>query len=95
MKKFTSLALAGLMVLMVLASGCASCPRSGRFTIGTWDSRDGEQLMAAQASDNVVWSNNGVGDRVTPRVFEWAALFTMISMLKVKIQIVNIEWSDK
>jgi hypothetical protein len=89
MKVVTSLI---LVILMLLSVGCVSCPEKGRITLINWDSRDAEQLQAAQASDNIIWSERDMEEKPTPRVFEWAALFAMISQLKVRIQIVNIEW---
>ena len=71
----------------------------GQVSVIEWDSRSPEQIAASVPADTVVFQKQGEakGGNIVTRAFaEWKALFDMISGLRVRIRLVNIQWgSDK
>jgi hypothetical protein len=89
-------ALAAMLVAVLVTSGCTTAS-PGRVTLGEWNSLSAEQMTAITPSDEAVYG--GVDNRGT--VAEdvakagptwWVDLAEIISGLRVRIQLVRVEW---
>lgn len=77
-----------------LCGGCVSGAASrGRVSLVEWDSRDKDQLQAAAELTRAYYGDTQAPAPQESRSFTaWAALFDMISKLKIKLSLVLVEW---
>jgi len=88
------------LIFAMFLSGCISSGsvgniRRGRITLVNWDSRDAEQLKAAQYADGVVYGAQPDTDKSTERmgVGVWTEILDLITRLRVHLQVVDIQWA--
>jgi len=85
----------GCLACCVL-SGCVSGSK-GAVTIAHWDSRSAEQLNACAGSDNPVFDDGTVKCEDTAKALPvgwWEQLMNMISGIRVRIDVVRVEWNN-
>ena len=83
---------------VLVSTGCASDGSSkGAVTVLHWDSRSAEQLQACAGQDNPVFADTAVAaqtEKAVP-VGWWDALMKMITGIRVRIDIIRVEWNVK
>ena len=95
MKRETTAATAALAMCLVMACGCVAGEK-GAVTVLHWDSRSAEQLNACAGSDNPVFDDGTVKDQSTAKALPvgwWDSLMNMVSGLRVRIDIIRVEWN--
>lgn len=91
--------LAMTLMMLVLASGCAT-PSRGRITIINWDSRKAEELKEAKYIEGVVYGNKlneteakeEIREDAGTRVFPWAVFVQQLFSFNGKIQFFDLQW---
>jgi hypothetical protein len=87
MKRILALVLS-IMAVVILV-GCAT---QGRFAVIDIDLRDKEQIEAYKNEASVLYQNTST-NQVSAKSFDFSVLSTILSAIKGRIRIVNIEWS--
>lgn len=83
-------AMAVCVLMTGLACGCAS---NVKVSLVDWDSRDAEQLKAAEYVDGVVYDSASAKNEQTERAgfSAWSEAFDMLTKLRIHLRVASVE----